>query len=76
MSTEFEIWDSKTRNVIQFNRLDEAIHALQGLVRNGGPEAVVGLSLDAVSEDGEERLTLAEDNALLDLISATANTGT
>jgi hypothetical protein len=71
MSTEFEIWDSKTRNVLQFERLGHAIHALQGLVRNGGPEVLVGLSLDAVSDDGDERLTLAEDEALLELVGAT-----
>lgn len=70
MSTEFEIWDSKTHNLLQFERLDEAIRALRSLVRGDGEAAVVGLSLDAVSKDGASRVTLAEDGALLDLLSA------
>ena len=46
--------------------------ALRGLVRRGGDAAVDGLSLDAVSTDGVQRMTLAEDAALLELITATA----
>lgn len=72
MTTEFEIWDAKTRNLLQFERLDEAIRALRSLVRSDGEDAVTGLSLDAVSEDGASRMTLAENGALLDLLSATA----
>lgn len=69
MSTEFEIWDSTSHNILQFDRLDEAIAALRGLVERNGANAVDGLSLDAVSEDGQERMTLAEDDGLLNLIS-------
>ncbi len=72
MSTDFEIWDSKSHNLLQFDQLDEAISALRGLVERNGPDALDGLSLDAVSEDGESRLTLAEDESLLSLLSATA----
>lgn len=72
MTTEFEIWDAKTHNLLQFERLDEAIRALRSLVRSDGEDAVTGLSLDAVSEDGASRMTLAEDGELLDLLSATA----
>lgn len=72
MSTGFEIWDSKTHNALQFDRLDEAIVALRGLVRRGGDAAVEDLSLDVVSADGNQRMTLAEDADLLDLIAATA----
>lgn len=72
MSTEFEIWDERTHNLLQFERLDEALRALRSLLRNGDEDAVIGLSLDAVSQDGARRMTLAEDRALLDLISASA----
>lgn len=72
MTTGFEIWDGRSRNILQFDRLDEAIRALRGLVERGGAAAVDGLSLDAVSEEGETRVTLAEGAGLLDLISATA----
>lgn len=71
MNTAFEIWDSRTHNLLQFERLDDAIRALRSLVRGDGEGAVIGMSLDAVSEDGAKRLTLAEDAALLSLISAT-----
>ena len=71
MTTGFEIWDNTTHNVLQFDHLDEAIIALRGLVRHGGDGAVAGLSLDAVSADGSQRITLAEDAGLLDVISAT-----
>lgn len=71
MTTGFEIWDNKSHNVLQFDHLDEAIVALRGLVRRGGDGAVAGLSLDAVSADGTQRITLAEDAGLLDVISAT-----
>jgi hypothetical protein len=72
MSTGFEIWDSKSHNVLQFDHLDEAIAALRGLIGRDGSDAVVGLSLDAVSADGSQRMTLAQDADLLDLISASA----
>lgn len=72
LHTGFEIWDRTTHNVLQFDRLDEAIVALRGLVRRGGDAAVDGLSLDAVSADGVQRMTLAEDAALLELIMASA----
>jgi len=72
MSTGFEIWDSKTRNVLQFDHLDEAIVALRGLVRRDGDGAISGLSLEAVSADGSQRMTLAEDSGLLDLMTATS----
>jgi len=72
MNTGFEIWDSKTRNVLQFDHLDEAIVALRGLVRRDGDGALAGLSLEAVSADGSQRMMLAEDSSLLDLMSATA----
>jgi len=72
MTAGFELWDSKTHNVLQFDQLDEVIVALRGLVERNGAEAVEGLSLDAVSEDGGTRMTLAEDDALLQVISATA----
>ena len=72
MNTGFEIWDSKTRNVLQFDLLDEAIVALRGLVRRDGDGALAGLSLEAVSADGSQRMVLAEDSSLLDLMTATA----
>lgn len=72
MSTGFEIWDDKSRNLLQFDRLDEAISALRSLVRRDGEQALDGLSLEAVSEDGEQRITLAEATELLSLISTTA----
>ena len=72
MNTGFEIWDSKTRNVLQFDHLDEAIVALRGLVRRDGDGALAGLSLEAVSADGSQRMMLAEDSSLLDLMTATA----
>ncbi|HEY8730516.1 MAG TPA: hypothetical protein VIN69_00880 [Candidatus Limnocylindria bacterium] len=72
MNTGFEIWDSKTRNVLQFDHLDEAIVALRGLVRRDGDGALAGLSLEAVSADGSQRMVLAEDSSLLDLMTATA----
>lgn len=71
MTTGFELWDNNTHNVLQFDHLDEALIALRGLVRRGGDGAVAGLSLDAVSADGTQRITLAEDAGLLDVISAT-----
>jgi hypothetical protein len=71
MSTDFEIWDSKSHNVLQFDQLDKAIGALRGLVERNGADALDDLSLDAVSADGESRLTLAEDKSLLSLITAT-----
>jgi len=72
MGTGFEIWDSKSHNLLQFDSLDGAIRAVRSLVRSDGEDAVVGLSLDAVSEDGAQRITLAEDKALLSLVSTTA----
>ena len=72
MNTAFEIWDSSTHNVLQFDHLDQAIVALRGLIRRDGSDAVVGLSLDAVSADGMQRITLAQGADLLDVISATA----
>lgn len=72
MSTRFEIWDATSHNLLQFDQLEEAIGALRDLVRNSGDHAVEGLSLDAVSQDGEQRMTLAEESALLDLITAAA----
>lgn len=74
MSTGFEIWDRKTHNVLQFDHLDGAIVALRGLVRHSGDDAILGLSLDAVSADGSQRMTLAEDSGLLGLLTATATT--
>lgn len=74
MSTGFEIGDSKTHNSLQFDQLEEAIRALRGLAERGGADAVDGLSLDAVSDDGGTRMTLAEEAGLLNLISATAAT--
>lgn len=71
MNTGFEIWDGNTHNVLQFDQLDEAIAALRDLVRSGGDDAITGLSLDAVSPDGRQRITLAEEAGLLDLVSAT-----
>jgi len=72
MSTEFEIWDSRSHNLLQFESLEEAIRALRTLVRSNGEDAVIGLSLDAVTSDGHQRMTLAEDRALLSLVSVTA----
>ena len=72
MRTGFEIWDSKTHNTLQFDQLENAIVALRGLVERNGTDAVDGLSLDAVSDDGRTRMTLAEEDSLLNLISATA----
>lgn len=72
MSTGFEIWDGTTHNSLEFDQLEEAIVALRGLVERNGSDAVEGLSLDAVNEDGTTRITLAEDDGLLGLIAATA----
>ena len=72
MSTGFEIWDSTTHNSLQFDQLVEAIVALRGLIERNGAGALDGLSLDAVSDDGGTRITLAEEDGLLSLISATA----
>lgn len=72
MSTGFEIWDGTTHNSLQFDQLEEALVALRGLVERNGADAVEGLSLDAVNDDGTTRITLAEDDGLLALISATA----
>ena len=72
MSTGFEIWDSTTHNSLQFDQLEEAIVALRGLVERNGAGAVDGLSLDAVTDDGGSRITIAEEDGLLSLISATA----
>lgn len=72
MSAGFEIWDSKSHNVLQFDELEDALEALRGLVERNGAEAVDGLSLDVVSEDEATRLTLAEDDRLLGLVSKRA----
>ncbi len=76
MSAGFELWDRKTRNlVLEFDRLDGAVLALRDYVQRNGTESVDGLSLLAVSDDGEISMTLSEDEHLLDLLSATATTG-
>jgi hypothetical protein len=72
MSTGFEIWDDKTHNTLQFDRLEDAIVAIRGLVERSGADVVDGLSLDAVSADGATRMTLAANEALRDLISTSA----
>lgn len=75
MSACFELWDAKSRNLVaEFDRLDEAVIAVRGFVERNGAPALDGLSLDAVSEDGEVRITLSQDGQLLDLVSATAGT--
>ncbi len=68
----FELWDSRTHNVLQFERLDEVLVALRRLIQRNGNDAIEGLSLDAVGDDGETRLTIVEDDALLSLVTATA----
>ena len=74
MTTEFEVWDSRTHNLLQFDSLDQAIRALGSLVRSDGEGAVTGLSLDAVSADGTSRMTIAEDKGLLDLLATSLHT--
>jgi hypothetical protein len=72
----FELWDRKTRNlVLEFDRLDEAVVALRDYVTRNGRDSVDGLSLVAVSDNGEVSMTLSEDEQLLDLVSAAAATG-
>lgn len=76
MNAGFELWDRKTRNlVLEFDRLDEAVVALRDYVARNGAKSVDGLSLLAVSENGDISMTLSEDAQLLDLVSATAATG-
>ena len=69
MTTWFEYWDGETHNVLQFEGLDQALAALRELVERDGTRALDGLSLDAVSDQGAKRITLAEDQDLLPLIS-------
>ena len=69
MTTWFEFWDGETHNVLQFEGLDRALAALRELVERDGARALDGLSLDAVSDQGAKRITLAEDQDLLPLIS-------
>lgn len=45
MSTDFEIWDSKSHNVLQFDQLDEAIGALRGLVERNGASSALAAAL-------------------------------
>ena len=71
MNTGFEIWDNDTHNVLQFDHLDEAIAALRSVFDRGGHSAVAGLSLDAVSPDGSQRMTIADSSDLLEVIGAT-----
>ncbi len=76
MGAGFELWDRKTRNlVLEFDRLDEAVLALRDYVQRNGTESIDGLSLLAVSDDGEISMTLSEDGQILDLVSATVATG-
>ncbi|MGH2378952.1 MAG: hypothetical protein ACRDGT_10810 [Candidatus Limnocylindria bacterium] len=70
--TEFEIWDSKSGNLLQFERLEDVVSALRSLVRADGEEVLVGLSLDAVSEDGSQRMVLAEGKDLIGLLPSKA----
>lgn len=73
VTTGFELWDRKTANlVLDVDRLDEAVHALRDYVDRNGPDSVEGLSLLAVSGDGEITMTLAEDGQLVDLLTAAA----
>lgn len=70
--TEFEIWDSKSGNLLQFERLEDVVSALRSLVHADGEEILVGLSLDAVSEDGSQRMVLAEGKDLISLLPSKA----
>ncbi len=72
VKTEFEIWDKRSANIMQFARFSEALRALRDLVDHNGQDVLLGLSLEAVSEDGEQQMTLAEELDLFDLIGAPA----
>ena len=66
----FEIFESGSDQVRRSETLTDAIRTLKSIVQAEGDEAIERLALELIDESEEDRITLAEGSALLDLISA------